>query len=174
MTKSKPSFQQAIEFSALWIKAWEVGELSDEVLADRIAELIETHNGMRGFFAIALSIDSPLLDRLPEPIVIQLRSSGEKVVDITVKNLAMSSAMALVHQRNFDQELQSKSERVTARCKELLKLLEPNEVKSRLEKILKATQGKGQKEDNKFLEKWDYDNEQKEAIALSIYSVASN
>jgi len=172
MTQPEPSFQQAIEFSIVWLRAWEKGELSDEVMADRVAELIDSQNGARGFFAICLSDDSPLLDRLPEALVMQLRAAGEKIIDLTVRNLAMSSAMALIHQRNADKDLQNKSERITARCIEILRLLEPNAVRSRLEKLLAATKGQGK--DLKFLEKWNYDNEQKLAIASSIIAVASN
>ena len=60
------SFTQAINISAQWCKEWEEDLLSEEVLADRIAELIKTKNGLRGFFAYALSDqDCYLLDKLP-------------------------------------------------------------------------------------------------------------
>ena len=45
------SFTQAINISALWCKEWGEDLLSEEVLADRVAELIKTKNGLRGFFA---------------------------------------------------------------------------------------------------------------------------
>jgi len=45
------SFTQAINISAQWCKDWGEDLLSEEVLADRIAELIKTKNGLRGFFA---------------------------------------------------------------------------------------------------------------------------
>ncbi len=173
MTKLEPSFKQAIEFSAIWLKAWEAGELSDEVMADRIAELIASQNGARGFFAISLSVDSPLLDRLPEPVVVQLRIAGDRIIDLTIKNLAMSSAMAITHKRNTDNELQNRSERIAYRCIEILRLLEPNAVKCRLENLLAAIEGRGLEEDIKFLEKWQYDNDQKLAIASNIIAVAT-
>ena len=49
------SFSQAINITAQWCKDWGEEILSEEVLADRIAELIKTRNGLRGFFAYALS-----------------------------------------------------------------------------------------------------------------------
>ena len=49
------SFTQAINISAQWCKEWEEDLLSEEVLADRVAELIKTKNGLRGFFAYTLS-----------------------------------------------------------------------------------------------------------------------
>ena len=57
------SFTQAINISAQWCNEWQEELLSEEVLADRVAELIKTKNGLRGFFAYALSDkDCYLLD----------------------------------------------------------------------------------------------------------------
>ena len=87
------SFTQAINISAQWCKEWGEDLLSEEVLADRIAELIRTKNGMRGFFAYALSDqDCSLLDKLPFSLIFKFQEGGEDVVEIVVKNLIMSSA----------------------------------------------------------------------------------
>ena len=170
MTEQKPTFKEAMQASMLWCKSWEKDEISDEVISDRIGELIKTVEGARGFFVVSLSIDCPLMDRFPDALIFQLRSSGEIVVDLTVKNLAMSSAMIIKHRNNNDpQEIQS--ERIKLRCIELLKRLETNKVKKRLDSLLEATKGYG--EDLKFLEKWDYDDEQINAISESIYEVAT-
>ena len=56
MSTIEPTFKQAINASMLWCNAWENEELSDEVLADRVAELLATRDGARGFFVIMLSI----------------------------------------------------------------------------------------------------------------------
>ena len=165
-----PSFQQAMEITAQWLGLWEQGELSDEVLADRVAELVASRDGARGFFVISLAGDSPLMDRLPDPLQMQLRSAGEGVVDLTVRNLAMSTAMAVHHQRSGDGEQQAKSERVSQRCHELLQLLEPEHVKTRLETLLAATKGEG--DDVEFLARWGYDEQQKAAIAAAVLAVA--
>ncbi|MFM7550975.1 MAG: hypothetical protein ACKO8I_19345, partial [Cyanobacteriota bacterium] len=112
----------------------------------------------------------PLMDRLPDPLVGQLRLAGEGVVDLTARNLAMSTAMTLHHQRSADPEQQARSERVRARCTELLLLLEPEAVKGRLETLLQATQGLG--DDVAFLDRWGYDPQQRQAIADAILAVA--
>lgn len=166
-----PSFPQAMEITAQWLGLWENGELSDEVLADRIAELVASRDGARGFFVVSLAGDCPLMDRLPEPVVLQLRAAGEGVVDLTARNLAMSTAMAVAHARAGDADQQAGSERVTARCRDLLRLLEPAAVKQRLETLLQAARG-GEGEDVAFLERWGYDEEQKQAISRSIEAVA--
>ena len=171
MGDKKPSFEEAMNATLLWCNAWEDGNLSDEVLADRIGELVESRNGARGFLAISLSGDCPLMDRLPDPLVFQLRKSGELVVDLTVKNLAMSTAMAVQHKRKKDKTHLSGSQKIRARCIELLRLLEPNSVKKHLEIILDAINGKGKEVD--FLIRWGYDEEQKVAIKSSLNSVAT-
>ena len=166
----QPSFQQAMEITAQWLALWENGELSDEVLADRVAELVASRDGARGFFVVSLAGDGPLMDRLPEALLLQLRLAGAGVVDLSVRNLAMSTAMALHHQRSGDASQQGASERVQARCTELLRGLEPQAVKQRLEILLEATAGEG--EDVVFLDRWGYDPEQRTAIAAAIEAVA--
>ncbi|MFZ0406660.1 MAG: hypothetical protein WAM11_00920 [Cyanobium sp.] len=167
----KPSFPQAIEISGQWLTLWEAGELSEEVLADRVAELVASRDGGRGFFVVALAGDSPLMDRLPEPVALQLRLAGEPVVDLTVRNLAMSTAMAQHHRRRGDASQQAGSERVQHRSTELLRLLEPEAVKRRLETLMAAARDeKG--EDVAFLERWEYDAEQRAAICEAIHAVA--
>ena len=169
----QPSFQQAMEITAQWLGLWEQGELSDEVLADRVTELVASRDGARGFFVVSLAGDCPLMDRLPEAVVIQLRAAGEGVVDLSVRNLAMSTAMALHHGRSGDPAQQAASERVQLRCTELLRCLEPGMVKLRLESLLAAAQG-APGDDQAFLERWGYDEGQKRAIAAAILAVAED
>jgi hypothetical protein len=107
---------------------------------------------------------------LPDPVALVLRAGGEGVVDLSVRNLAMSSAMALHHARSGDGAMQVGSERVQARPTELLRLLEPGLVKQRLETLLEATSGKG--EDVAFLDRWGYDAEQRAAIGAAVLAVA--
>ena len=170
MNEQKPTFKEAMQASMIWCKSWENDEISDEVISDRIGELIKTVEGARGFFVVSLSIDCPLMDRFPDALIFQLRSSGEIVVDLTVKNLAMSSAMIITHRKNKGpQKIQS--ERIKIRCIELLKLLDSTQVKKRLDVLLEATKGNGT--DLKFLNKWGYNDEQINAISESIYEVAT-
>ena len=170
MNDQKPTFKEAMEATMIWCKSWENDEISDEVISDRIGELIKTVEGARGFFVVSLSIDCPLMDRFPDALIFQLRSSRDIVIDLTVKNLAMSSAMVITHHKNNNsQEIQS--ERIKIRCIELLKLLDSNAVKKRLDVLLEATKGNGT--DLKFLDRWGYNDEQITAISESIYKVAT-
>ena len=169
MNDQKPTFKQAMDATMIWCKSWENDEISDEVIADRIGELVKTIEGARGFFVVSLSIDCPLMDRFPDALIFKLRSSDEIVVDLTVKNLAMSSAMVITHRERND-PLEIQSERIKFRCIELLKLLDSNKVKKRLDVLLEATRGNGI--DLKFLNQWGYNEKQINAISESIYKVA--
>ena len=171
MLMSKPlTFQEAIAQSSEWIRLWDMEELSDDVLADYVGELVRDRDGARGFFVASLTGDSPLMDRLPESLVLKLREAGREVVDLTARNLAMSTAMTVQHRRTNELELLSGSEKVQSRSKELLRQLDPHLVKDKLESLLMGLDGEG--EEQKFYERWGYDPEQKLEIHQVLVSVA--
>jgi lysyl-tRNA synthetase class II len=92
------------------------------------------------------------------------------VVDLTVKNLAMSTAMCVLHNRNQEANLLDGSLRVQSRSLDLLRQLDSKLVKVRLEKLLSGLEGHG--DDQQFLEKWGYDAEQRNNIKEIIMSVS--
>ena len=168
-------FRQTMGRSAQLLEAWTNEELSDEVLADQVIELVRTRDGARGFFATALVSNCPLMDRLPDPLVMAFQQAGDVVVEVTVANLAMSAAMTVYHERNTDFESKAGSEKVQLRVRELLQQLSRGVgsaglVKARLETLLAATAGEG--EDVAFLERWGYDAEQRASIAEAVLAVA--
>ena len=55
MASAAPTFQQAMEITATWLQQWENEEISDEVLADRVGEIIASRDGARGFFVVSLA-----------------------------------------------------------------------------------------------------------------------
>ena len=136
-TSEKPSFYQSIEIAAGWCKDWEQELLSDEVLADRVAELVKTKNGMRGFFAYALSdINCSLLDKLPNSLIFKFVEGGEQIVDITLKNLIMSSAQIINHQRDNKPNYEEISTNISDRCINILRVLDTKLVKKKATIIL--------------------------------------
>jgi len=163
------SFTQAINISAQWCKEWGEDLLSEEVLADRIAELTKTRNGLRGFFAYALSDkDCFLLDKLPYSIIYKLNEGGESVVEIVVKNLIMSTAQIIIHQRDKNNEYEMNSEIISDRCKAILRLLETKLVTKTVNQIIKSLDDMG----NSFDNSKKYDSEQKEFIKKQIFDIA--
>jgi len=163
------SFTQAINISAQWCKEWGEDLLSEEVLADRIAELIKTKNGLRGFFAYALSDkDCLLLDKLPFSLIFKLNEGGDTVVEILVKNLIMSSAQIIIHRRENNHEYETTSENISNRCKAILRLLDTKLVTKNVSLVLEEINNMGNSFDNSI----KYDSEQKEFIKKQIFDIA--
>ena len=163
------SFIQAINISAQWCKEWGEDVLSEEVLADRIAELIKTKNGLRGFFAYALSDkDCLLLDKLPFSLIFKLNEDGDAVVKIVLKNLIMSSAQIVIHRRENNHEYEITSENISDRCKAILRLLETKLVAKTVNQIIKDLDNMGNSFDNSI----KYDAEKKDFIKKQIFDIA--
>ena len=170
INSKEASFAQAINISAQWCKEWGEDLLSEEVLADRIAELIKTKNGLRGFFAYALSDKNCfLLDKLPFSLIFKLNEGGDAVVEIVIKNLIMSSAQIVIHRRENNKEYQISSENISERCKGILRLLETNLVTASINKIIKDLDNLG----NSFDNSTKYDEKQKEFIKQQIFDITT-
>ena len=164
-----PTFIQSINIANEWCTDWDDDLLSDEVLADRIKELIKTRNGIRGFFAYALS-DSKctLLDKLPSSIIFILRERGVHVVEITIKNLFMSSAQILNHQNANNVEYAERSNNISERCINLLKELDTKLVTKEINKMLSEIDNMGNSFDNQV----KYTTEQKDFIREKVNEIA--
>ena len=163
------SFTQAINISAQWCKEWGEDLLSEEVLADRIAELIKTKKGLRGFFAYTLSDKNCfLLDKLPFSLIFKLNEGGDPVTDIVVKNLIMSSAQIIIHRRENNHEYEMASENISDRCKAILRLLETKSVTMSVNQVLRDLDNMGNSFDNSV----KYDSEQKKFIKKQILDIA--
>ena len=164
-----PTFLQSINIAKDWCTDWDNDLLSDEVLADRIKELIKTKNGMRGFFAYALS-DSKcaLLDKLPSSLIFTLRERGAHVVEITIKNLFMSSAQILNHQKDNNFEYAERSNNIADRCVNLLKELDTKLVTTKINQMLSDIDSMGNSFDNEV----KYTEEQKIFIRDKVNEIA--
>ena len=163
------SFEQAYEIAEKWCKEWEDDLLSEEVLADRVVELIKTKNGIRGFFAYALSNNNcSLLDKLPHSLIFKFIEIGIDIVEITVKNLIMSSAQIIIHQREHNLRYKISSEIISERCKSLLRILDTKLVAKACNQIIEDLDNLGNSLDNST----KYDHEQKEFIKKQIFEIS--
>ena len=164
------SFTQAINISNKWCNEWQEELLSDEVLADRVSELLKTKHGLRGFFAYALSDPNcKLLDRLPNSLIFKFRESGENIVELTVSNLVMSSAQVINHKKSNNKEYEKSSNNISERCINLLRVLDTNIVTKTINKLLNNIDNLGNSMDNSS----KYDESQKEYIRTRIKSIAT-
>ena len=164
-----PSFIQSINITKDWCEDWNEELLSDEVLADRINELLKTKNGIRGFFAYTLSdTNCTLLDKLPSSLIFTFRDRGEHIVEITIKNLFMSSAQAHNHQKDKNVEYAEKSHNISDRCINLLKELDTKLVTKKVNEMLSEIDNMG----NSFDKGIKYSAEQKNYIRDKVNEIA--
>ena len=169
INSKNPSFIQSINIAKDWCKEWDDDLVSDEVLADRIKELLNTKTGTRGFFAYALSDSScPLLDKLPSSLIFTLRERGEHIVEITIKNLFMSSAQVINHQKDRNNDYAERSNHISDRCINLLKVLDTKLVTEKVNKMIEEIDNMG----NSFSSEVKYSEEQKDFIRDKVNEIA--
>ena len=155
------TFEEAISYTESLLGRGDVEELQ---LESEISTLVQTSNGARGFFVCFLTGEWQLADNPSSGIIKALQSEPNAIAELLVKNLAMSTAMAIVHQRAGNSEQAQGSNRVakrTALLMEKVDLVEVRTIASQMQNSANTNTG----EYVSFLEKWGYDVEQKQAIA---------
>jgi len=161
------TFEEAIAYTeALLLR----NDLNDSQLQAEISKLVQTSNGARGFFVCFLTGEWQLADAPSSGIIQALQSSPNAIAELLVKNLAMSTAMAIVHQRSGNIEQAQGSKRVAKRTALLIEkvdLVEIRTIAAQMQNSASTSTG----EYISFLEKWGYDTEQKQAIAKVLANV---
>lgn len=165
------SFPQAISATQTLMEQMKIGNLTEDEIAAKLSSLLSNKQGGRGFFVAYLTSDLSLADR-PSPGVIRgLKASSEISTELLVKNLAMSSAMVVAHNRNGDREGVAGSQKVWRRTLNTIEQLKSQSIQSELQKLnLTIQSGGGEYEE--FLKRWNYDEEQRKAIQKSIANLA--
>lgn len=160
------TFEQAIHLTHALLSEMEAG-LSEAVVESTLTDLVRSENGARGFFVTYLTNDRPFADQ-PSPAVIRaLQASPEIVAELLVKNLAMSTAMAITHRRNQNEEMAQGSDRVQQRTANLIQLVQLPEVAEKA-KRLQSSVVTGTGEYQAFLDRWNYDAEQRQSIQAAV------
>ena len=158
---SSITFEEAIAYTDNLLSR---SDLDDSQLESEIAALVQTANGARGFFVCFLTGAWELADQPSAAVIKALQSAPQAIAELLVKNLAMSTAMAITHHKNGNIDQAQGSTLVAKRTAFLIEkvnLMEVYEIATQVKES--AISGKG--EYAAFLEKWGYDNEQKQAIA---------
>lgn len=161
------SFQTAISVSQSLLDEMEQGSLTESQIGQAIADLVASENGARGFFVTYLSDPRPLADQ-PTPTVLDALATSPSVVSpLLVKNLVMSTAMGITHRRNQNEDLAKGSDQVKARSLKLLQLLTFSELKQQAQELATSLEtGTGNYQN--FLERWQYDTEQRQAMLQAL------
>jgi hypothetical protein len=139
-------------------------------LEQEIAQLVQTQAGARGFFVTYLSDERAIADQPSSEVIAALQSAPDIVAELLVKNVAMSSAMAIAHRRNQDETLTQGSDRVRARSLTLIQHLHSPQISERAIALHEsALTGIGAYQ--AFLDRWGYDAEQRQAIAVAMTEI---
>jgi hypothetical protein len=153
------TFEQAIAASENLLSQT---DLSPTALESALVELLQTSNGARGFWVTFLT--GAWADH-PHPALINaLKTVPEPSAELMVKNVAMSSAMAITHQRNGDIDSALGAQAVTRRSLQILQLWQSDTARAIAQAMYDSAVGKGGVYAD-FLAKWGYDSEQKAEIA---------
>ncbi|GBO56773.1 hypothetical protein APA_5108 [Pseudanabaena sp. lw0831] len=155
------TFEEAIAYTEALLSR---KDIDDSQLESEISSLVQTSNGARGFFVCFLTGEWQLADAPSTHIIRALQSAPHAIAELLVKNLAMSTAMAIVHRRAGNEEQAQGSDRVarrTALLIEKVELAEVYEIATQMRNSAISNDGNYAS----FLEKWGYDAEQKQAIA---------
>lgn len=159
----KLSFEEAIDLTQALLDRQQTGLLTALEFQQSVSKLVACENGARGFFVVYLSNAQTAADDPSEAIIAALRTAPDIVSPLLIKNLAMSTAMAITHRRNQDAELAEGSDQVQTRSLNLIQHLQIPQLQQEaiaLETSLTTTTGTY----NSFLQRWEYDAEQRQAI----------
>lgn len=164
------TFEEAIAATQSLIERMAANNLDETEIQSSIASLVKTRNGARGFFVTYLTDDRTLADNPSAAVINALTTSPEIVGELLVTNIAMSAAMAITHRRNNDEPMAQKSATVTKRSQILTQLTNLDPVPEKIAKLrASAATGKGEYQD--FLQRWQYDDEQRQAIVKALSQV---
>lgn len=156
------TFEQAIAFTQSLMTQMQAAQISEPDLEATLTDLLSSANGARGFFVTYLTDDCPLADQ-PSAAVIRALRSAPTVPELLVKNLAMSSAMAVAHRRNRNEAMAQGSDRVQARTANLIQQVQMAEVREQATQLCQSA-ATGSGEYAAFLQRWGYDAEQRQVI----------
>jgi hypothetical protein len=141
--------------------------LDTDTITQKITELVSTENGARGFFFTYLTSDLPYTEHPSLEVITALKTSPILVNELLVKNLAMSTAMVIYHRSQGDEENAQGSEKVQEKTGQLIKQLLSQSLGEKLQQLATSL-NTGQGEYQAFLERWGYDDCQRQAIAKII------
>ncbi|MFP4253839.1 MAG: hypothetical protein ACLFRN_05160 [Halothece sp.] len=167
------TFESAIALTQELLSKMESGEIKETEIEKTVSNLVRTSNGARGFFVTYLTAESEIPDH-PSPAVLKaLETAPELVSDLLVKNIAMSTAMAITHRRQNNESNAQGSDRVQQRSLQLCEKLNNNLIPEKAQQMRdSALTGKGDTE-VAFFERWGYDGQQRSAIAQILENLSS-
>ena len=160
-------FDEAIELTQTFLIQLKKNELTSSQIQDFVAALVQTANGARGFFVTYLTASDPICDEPQSEIIAALQANPDIAADLLVKNIAMSTAQKLYHQRRNDSDMMASSATVATRTANIIHQLSLPQIQEMCRDLV-ATIQTGTGTYSEFLTRWGYDEEQKNSIAQAV------
>jgi hypothetical protein len=160
-------FDAAIELTQSFLTQLNKNELTSSQILDFVSALIQTANGARGFFVTYLTAKDPICDEPQPEIIAAITAHPSIAADLLVKNIAMSTAQQLYHQRRNDSEMMSSSATVAARTTKIIQQLNLPQIQDMCQELISTIQT-GAGSYTEFLTRWGYDDEQKQSIEQTV------
>ncbi len=156
-------FDAAIDLTQVFLTQLTKNELTSAQILDFVSALIQTPNGARGFFVTYLTAQDPICDDPQPEVIAAIAAHSEIAADLLVKNIAMSTAQQLYHQRRNDSVMMASSATVAARTTKMIEALNLPQIQVMVRELVSTIKtGKGSY--TEFLTRWGYDDEQKQSI----------
>jgi hypothetical protein len=163
-------FDEAINLTQDFLIHLKGNKLSSTEIQDFVTNLVATLNGARGFFVTYLTSTDPICDEPRSEIIAALGAHPEVTADLLVKNIAMSTAQQLYHQRREDPDMAASSATVSTRTIKIVQQLNLPQIQEMCRELVETiTNGSGKYSD--FLTRWGYDDEQKNSIAQTVSQI---
>jgi hypothetical protein len=156
-------FEEAINLTQIFLTKLKNDELAGDKILEFVSQLVQTPNGARGFFVTYLTAPEPICDDPHPEIINALQIYPEVAAELLVKNLAMSTAQQLYHQRRNDREMAASSAMVATRTTKIIQELNLPQIQVMCRELV-ASDLNGVGSYAEFLNRWGYDEEQKKAI----------
>jgi hypothetical protein len=157
-------FDEAISLTQDFLTHLKSNKLASSEIQDFVTQLVSTSNGARGFFVTYLTSKDPICDEPRSEIIAALGAHPEITADLLVKNIAMSTAQQLYHQRRDDLEMAASSTTVATRTITIIHQLNLPQIQAICRELVNAITTKTGSY-SEFLTRWGYDDEQKNSIA---------
>lgn len=165
------TFKQSLELTQSLLEQIINGQLSEQQVQKAVTDLVKQRNGARGFFVVYLTNEYSLPEPFFKNIILALKSAPEIVSELQTKNLAMSTATTIFHERNNDHENAESSRFTQQKTIKIIEELELPELQKQLQHLYQSlVNGEGSYQ--KFLERYNYDAEQKQAIKQVIENLS--
>ena len=121
-----------------------------------------------------------LNDHAGDIVIEMLRKKIEFTAEVLIKNLVMSRAMILTHQKNNDETMSEQSKLVNERTLKTIKLIGSEILDKKRILLLEAIQAKTSEQVlntenpfSDFLERWQYDTKQLKAMKETLESISA-